>query len=427
MYKAISECRICGNTDLLSVLDLGHQALTGIFPLPGEGVEQGPLELVKCREDSSHTTCGLVQLRHSFDPQFLYTDQYGYRSGLNASMVAHLGRLAAALKTVVPLAPGDVVLDIGSNDGTLLRAMDEPGLTLVGMDPTGVKFKQYYPDHIRLIPDFFSSRSFLREAGQVRAKVVTSVSMFYDLESPLEFMREVHEILADDGVWLFEQSYLPLMLQANSYDTVCHEHLEYYSLRQICWMADRAGLKIIDVSFNDVNGGSFSVMAARSTSDYEGNSTKILSVLAGEDQQGLAGLNVYRDFNDRVHLHRTRLMEHLDRSLNDGKRIFGYGASTKGNVVLQFCGITPRYLPYIAEVNSDKFGHVTPQTSIPIISEREARAMKPDCFLVLPWHFRDFIVQREAEYLNSGGSLLFALPEIALVSSTAPQPCGAAV
>lgn len=417
MYKTISQCRICGNTDLELVLDLGSQALTGVFPRErNDPVPTAPLELIKCRADETRDTCGLVQLRHSFETGEMYGMNYGYRSGLNQSMVRHLEALAAKIKSMVHLLPGDLVLDIGSNDSTLLQAMAEPGLRLVGMDPTGVKFRQHYPPHIHLIPEFFSAERFRTEVGEQAARVVTSIAMFYDLESPVDFMRQIREILAADGVWVFEQSYLPTMLARNSYDTICHEHLEYYAVKQILWMAARTGLKIVDIELNDVNGGSFCVVASRHESSYAPNEAAISKLLRGERESGLDATRIYSDFRDRTLRHRDQLRCFLRESRENGERILGYGASTKGNVVLQFAGITAEDLPCIAEVNEDKFGSFTPGGLIPIIPEDEARAMAPDAFLVLPWHFRDQIIERENRFLTGGGKLIFPLPNLEVVS-----------
>ena len=258
MYKKVEKCRICGNTHLEQVLDLGEQMLTGVFPREkGEKVTTGPLRLVKCT--GTNDACGLLQLEHSYDLGEMYGENYGYRSGLNASMVAHLHNKVKRILGMVNLQAGDLVIDIGSNDSTTLQAYPANGAVLVGVDPTGVKFKTYYPQHIQLIPDFFSAELVQARFPNKKAKVVTSFSMFYDLEDPLGFMRQVHDVLAEDGIWVFEQSYMPTMLATNSYDTVCHEHLEFYALRQIQWMAERVGFRIKDVEFNDVNGGSFSV------------------------------------------------------------------------------------------------------------------------------------------------------------------------
>ena len=248
MYKVITKCRICDNTNLVSVLQLGEQALTGVFPVLGsKPVTTGPLELVKCHAEDDSKCCGLLQLRHSYSMDELYGANYGYRSGLNPTMVEHLHSKVSTIMCHVDLAPGDLVIDIGSNDSTLLQGYGRKDIDLLGFDPTAIKFHKYYPDHIGLVPDFFSRNSARTHLSSRKAKIITSISMFYDLEDPIEFMSTVYDCLADDGVWVFEQSYMPTMLQMNAYDTVCHEHLEYYGLRQIKWMTDRCGFKIVDV------------------------------------------------------------------------------------------------------------------------------------------------------------------------------------
>ena len=418
MYTNISRCRICGNKDLDSLLDLGRLALTGIFPAcRGTEMPALPLELVKCRDNGSSHTCGLVQLRQSFQPAAMYGLNYGYRSGLNRSMVDHLQKKAEKIKSVVNLGENDLILDIGSNDGTLLKAMDRPGLDLIGMDPTGVKFREFYPPHITLIPDFFSAPKFLKESGERKAKVVTSIAMFYDLDDPLDFVRQVYEILAEDGVWIFEQSYLPTMLAMTAYDTICHEHAEYYALKQILWMLDKVGFVIIGVELNTVNGGSFSVTAAKKSSGYARDESSVQRLLCEEKRIDLSGNDIYDQFRARVFKHRDELQQFLRAARKMGHLTLGYGASTKGNVMLQFCGITAEELPFIAEINTDKFGAFTPGTKIPIISEDEARSMKPDAFLVFPWHFRDSIVARENRFLDTGGKLVFPLPKIEVLGN----------
>lgn len=413
MPSEVTKCRVCENRDLIPVLSLGDQALTGVFPRRAdEPITSGPLELVRCDDQGSDRACGLLQLRHSFDLGEMYGANYGYRSGLNRSMVEHLNGKVAAIRRLVDLRAGDLVIDIGSNDGTLLRAYPE-SYTLVGIDPTGSKFKDYYPPHIRLIPDFFSGK-LVSNLGAGKARVISSIAMFYDLESPLDFMRQIHEVLADDGVWVFEQSYMPTMLDVNAYDTVCHEHLEYYGLKQIKWMTDQVGFKIIDVELNAINGGSFSVTVAKTSAPFE-ESAAVAAILADEQRRRLDTPVPYEQFKRGVFHHRDQLKAFFATTRAAGQTILGYGASTKGNVILQFCQLTRSDIPCIAEVNSDKFGCFTPGTLIPIVSETAARAMKPDYFMVLPWHFKDNITARESTYLASGGKLFFPLPELTTV------------
>jgi hypothetical protein len=415
MFSVISRCRICGNTDLQPVLSLGEQYLTGIFPRTRDAkLTKGPLELVRCHGQGK---CGLLQLRHSYDLAEMYGPDYGYRSSLNKSMVAHLQDIVRKLTARVPVRNNDLVLDIGSNDGTLLGTYPENGPTLVGMDPSAGKFRKYYRPDIHLIVDFFSAKNRNDKFPARKAKIVTSIAMFYDLEDPTAFMRQIESILSDEGVWHFEQSYMPAMLRVNAYDTVCHEHLDYYSLAQIKWMSDRAGLKILDVEINDVNGGSFAVTVAKQASAHKPDDAKLDAILREEKRLGLDTPAPYERFAERVFDHREKLRSTLSRLRGEGKTVLGYGASTKGNVILQFCGLGRGEIPAIAEVNADKFGCFTPGTNIPIISEADAHARRPDYLLVLPWHFRDNLLARESKYLSSGGRMLFPLPEIEIVPS----------
>lgn len=407
-YKKISGCRVSGSKNLVSVLQLGHQELTGVFPAPGEPVTSGPLELVWCQDS------GLLQLAHTYDSSEMYGDNYGYRSGLNASMVRHLTNKIGFIEKFAQVAPGDVVLDIGSNDCTSLKAYSVAGIKRIGIDPTGEKFKEYYPDDVELVPDFFTADNF-RKVSQKAAKVVTSIAMFYDLDDPIKFARDIASVLAPDGVWHFEQSYMPAMLRTTSYDTICHEHLEYYSLGVVKIILEAADMRVVDVQMNSVNGGSFAVTAAHKNSSYKANDAVINWMLEQEDRMGLNTVRPFREFEDRVYRHRADLTRLLKALAADGKKVLGYGASTKGNVTLQFCGITENEVQAIAEVNTEKFGKVTPGTRIPIISEAEAKAMEPDYFLVLPWHFKEGILQREKEYSAKGGKFIFPFPEIEIV------------
>lgn len=408
--KRIEECRVSGSKHLVNVLSLGDQVLTGVFPRTRqESITKGPLELVWCPES------GLLQLSHSFDLKEMYGDNYGYRSGLNKSMIKHLQNKVEYLTRIRPVNVGDVVLDIGSNDATLLHAYKTRGLKRIGIDPTGIKFKRFYENEIQLIPDFFSARIYRQKFPNQNPDIITSIAMFYDLENPTLFVAEIAQILNKNGIWHFEQSYMPAMLRMNSYDTVCHEHLEYYSLHVVKKLVEQFDLKIIDVQVNGVNGGSFGVTVARADSTYSENLPIIEWMLNQEERMGLDTPRPYRDFEERVYRHRedfTRLIRNINA---DGQIVAGYGASTKGNVLLQFCQFTESDIPCIAEVNPDKFGAYTPGTFIPILSEDEVRAMKPAYMVVLPWHFRESIIQREADYLASGGRLIFPFPEIEIV------------
>jgi NDP-4-keto-2,6-dideoxyhexose 3-C-methyltransferase len=403
---------VCGNPQLDLVVDLGEQYLTGVFPRhkAEKEVTCGPLRLVKCH--GGDEVCGLLQLQHSYDLGEMYGDNYGYRSGLNPSMVRHLQGKVASIRSQVNLVAGDLVVDIGSNDGTTLAAYPE-SLNLVGIDPTGEKFRKHYQPHIQLIPDFFSAELVEQVYPGKKAKVITSFSMFYDLESPVDFAKQIAAVLdPKDGIWVLEQSYMPLMLERTAYDTICHEHLEFYALSQIVWIADKAGLKVVDVELNDVNGGSFSVTAAHKGSRHTDANRTVENLLAKEQSQGLNTQVPYREFSQRIEESKKALQAFVQKAKNEGKRIVGIGASTKGNVLLQYCGFTTNDIEVIGEVNPDKFGALTPGTWIPIDNEVNVLEMKPDYLLVLPWHFRDFFTSNPA---FKEMMLVFPLPELEII------------
>ena len=236
--------------------------------------------------------------------------------------------------------------------------------------------------------------------------------MFYDLEDPNLFVSDIYEILEDEGIWHFEQSYMPTMIKHNSYDTICHEHLEYYTLTNVFDLLNNNGFKILDVQLNDINGGSFSVTASKKNSKMISNIKKINSIIEDEKKLKLQNENSYTKFTNHIIKHKKDLIKLIKSIKKDGKKIIGYGASTKGNVILQYCGLSSKELECIADVNKDKFGSYTPGSNIKIISEKEAKKLNPDYMLVLPWHFRKNIIERESFFLKKGGKLIFPLPKI---------------
>lgn len=405
-FQNISKCRVCGGAELTTVFDLGHQFLTGVFPSSKEQpVTSGPVELVKCTE---YNGCGLVQLLQSYDLSEMYGMNYGYRSGLNSSMVQHLHGKVNKLLDLEILNEGDLIIDIGSNDATTLKAYPEGKYELIGVDPTGIKFHDYYPPAITLVPDFFPSDALSDRLGEKKAKVITSFSMFYDLEDPVHFAQTVCDHLAPDGIWNFEQSYMPMMLATNSFDTICQEHLEFYSFKQIEWICDAVGMKVIDVEFNNINGGSFSIIAAKSSSSHVVNQQKLQEIRNSEETLKVNELDVFVEFRANVELEKKKLIDFLVEAQAEGLKVLGLGASTKGNVLLQYYNLSSQLLQAIGEVNPDKYGCYTPGTNIPLMAETEILAKDPDYLLVLPWHFKDFFLSLDK---LKGRKLIFPLPQ----------------
>jgi hypothetical protein len=405
-----SVCRITGNSDLVTVVDLGQHHLCGHFPSSkSDFIPLGDLKLGLSQSSS------LLQLVDNPPVEEMYGDNYGYRSGLNMSMVNHLTTKASRLLEICNSDVIDVVLDIGSNDGTLLNTYPDTIAFKVGIDPTISKFINYYDPSVITHSGFFNSEVFLGITGSKKAKIITSISMFYDLPDPRGFCQQVRDVLHRDGIWHFEQSYMPSMLRTNSYDTICHEHIEYYSLQVVHNILLTVGLKIIDVTFNSINGGSFAVTAAHVDSKYSSNSTIINWMLRMEARMQLDSPGIYRKFEQTAYNHRRDLKDLMKSLRKEGMKVAGYGASTKGNVILQFCSLCESDIFAIAEVNEDKYGRYTPGTLIPIQSEEVVKAEAPDYLLVLPWHFRESILKRESDFLNQGGKLIFPLPEIEIV------------
>jgi GDP-D-mannose dehydratase len=409
-YK-LNSCRICKHTDLADVIDLKQQVITSRWPVYGDfSTPSTPVCLCLCKN------CGLVQLKETTNSNELYEYEYGYRSGISNTMRQHLLEYQREIISKVDLEAGDTILDIGSNDSTMLQYYDS-SYKRIGCDPTGLQFKEHY-GNVALIPTYFTYDNFTGVYGSDRkCKIVSSISMFYDLPDPVQFAKDIHAVLTDDGIWTCEQSYLLTMLRQNSIDTICHEHLEYYALSQVKRIADMSGFKIIDVSFNECNGGSFRVYFAKDTSTkYTECTDKINSILQDEDAYSIMTEQTYVSFMNRVDGEVQKLKDFISWVNADSKQVYIYGASTKGNCLLQYANLTEADIPYAVERNPSKFGKMT-STGIPIISEEVMRAKPPAYLLVLPWHFKDEILIRESNYLNNGGQFIFPFPEFTIVGN----------
>ena len=405
----IKKCRSCSSKKLVKCLNLGDQALTGVFPKKkNEKITKGNLTLLYCKN------CSLLQLSRNFDKNEMYGPNYGYMSSLNPTMITHLKSKAKKLQKQAYLKNSDCIIDIGSNDGTFLSFFEKKFFR-VGVDPTIVKFHKKYDKGLVGISDFFSKETLNKYKIFKKAKLITSIAMFYDLEDPVSFAKDIYESLDNDGIWHFEQSYMPSMIKNVSYDTICHEHLEYYSLKSVKYILDKANFKIIDIGFNNINGGSFSLTVAKKNSKRFQGSKLVKWSLRKEDLFGYNNIDTIKDFAKKVLIHR-KLFKNLIFNLKKmKKKVIGYGASTKGNVILQYCGLNDKQIPYIVDVNPYKRNRFTPGSKIKIINDRDFKSKKPDYLIVLPWHFREFIISKERKYLKNGGNIIFPLPEIEII------------
>ena len=409
-------CRVCGSSALTPVINLGEQYLQGSFVKPGKEEppqRKIPLALVRCDPTRDEKACGLLQMQHTVPPEILYS-AYWYRSGTNQTMRSHLQGIAEDGVSIIGKSKA-FVLDIGCNDGTLLNYYPQHFIKF-GVDPSDVA--QEIADDITVIQDIFPSPELLKRTQGEKFDVITSIAMFYDLEDPVTFCQEIKAVLADDGVWIFEMSYMPSMLKMNSYDTICHEHLEYYSLAVLEDILNKADLKIVDAVLNDINGGSIRCYATHIdnfTFKKQEALQRIQQLRQEEFDLELDTDKPYKNFQDRINVHKEQLIGMLKNLKKEGKSIHIYGASTKGNTILQWCGIDNRIIDYAAERNPDKYGAYTLGTDIPIISEAESRAMNPDYYLVLPWHFKEEFLKREEETLKSGVGMIFPLPTVDII------------
>ena len=412
-------CRVCQSSSLTKVIDLGEQHLQGSFLKPGRQVpplRRVPTSLVRCNPELDEKACGLLQTEHTVPPEVLYS-VYWYRSGTNATMTNHLRGIAEEASALYG-RPGARVLDIGCNDGTLLAAYPQT-FAKIGIDPSDLANE--VPPGITVIHDLFPSDDLFHALDGNLCDIVTSIAMFYDLEDPVAFAMSIASRLAPEGIWIVEMSYMPKMLEMDSYDTICHEHLEYYSLAVLEQIMDRAGLKVVRVEENDINGGSIRCYVGDKSSVKHGKPEWRDAIAAMRQKEFDLELDTdkpYKNFQARIDAHAKKLLGLLKKLKSEGSTIHIYGASTKGNTILQWCGIDKTIIDVAAERNPDKFGARTLGTDIPIVSEAESRAMKPDYYLVLPWHFQEEFLKREEKTLAAGTGMIFPLPEVEIVRAT---------
>lgn len=403
MLGVITECRLCSSTSLDVILSLGFLEFTGVFPArPEERGEGGELTLVLCE------SCTLVQLDRSFPPEKMYGEGYGYRSSLNQSMVNHLASHAQYLQEKIGLSPSDVICDIGSNDGTFLNSFQQvDARNKIGIDPAAEHLSAHYTPGTLFSPTFFSRESF-ENLTTAKASLVTSIAMFYDLEDPVEFALDIASILKPGGFWFLEQSYMPWMVQTGAYDTICHEHIEYYSLKSIREIFKRSGFELVDAFTTPANGGSLAVLARKNKVDES-----VLTPLdLDEESLQLGSVDGFSAFKKAVGQHRQELPAIIQRARSSGKRVAGLGASTKGSVILQWCGLDNQDIDVIGEVNPDKVGKLMAGTSIPIVEESKVFKDSYESLLVLPWHFRSTFVNLVDGMPEPRPQLIFPLPNI---------------
>ena len=405
----IKNCRNCGNTNLAFLFTLGNLAFTGKFPTKAQKIPKAKLTLVMCK------SCKLVQLDRNFNRDYLYGKDYGYRTGINRTMTKHVQSVAKMASKRIKLRSGDAVLDIASNDATLLKSYNNKSIITVGVDPLINKYRKYYSKINYKFSNFFSSKILSKTLKDKKFKIITALSMFYDLPKPNLFLKDIKKILHKDGIFILEHADLYSIYKNSVFDTICHEHLEYYSSPVIFNMIKKHNLEVFNHKFNDINGGSSQYFICHKNSKFKVNKKRIQKIINLEKKLKLTDVSAYKKFYKKILVIKDKLNFKIQEINKKNQIIHGYGASTKGNVLLQYFNINNKDLPYIAERNPKKFDKFTPGTKIRIVSEEISRKKAPNYYLVLPWHFKKEILKREKKIRSKGCKFIFPLPKISVV------------
>tara|TARA_B100000963_G_scaffold337769_1_gene334054 strand:+ start:272 stop:1489 length:1218 start_codon:yes stop_codon:yes gene_type:complete len=403
----IKQCRNCKSKKLITLFSLGNLCFTGKFSSLKDNIKKKPVTVVLCK------SCELVQLAHNYNLKYLYGPDYGYRTGINRTMTDHVKKITQTLAKKTSLKKNDLVLDIASNDGTLLNSYKK-NIIKFGVDPILNKYKKNYKKIRYSISGFFSA-SKVREKTKKKFKIISALSVFYDLLNPNKFLRDVKTLLLPEGVFLLEFADLASIIKYKMFDTICHEHLEYYSSKVIINLVKKNDLRVFDIKQNFINGSSKQYYICHRNSKIKSNSKIIKKTLMSESKLKLNTVKTFKKFIQKINLLKTRLNNKIKYIRRNNQSIHCYGASTKGNVLLQYFNIDNKKISFAAERNKNKYGLVTPGSKIKIISEENSRKMKPDYYLVLPWHFKKEILKREKNSLRTGTKFIFPLPNFEII------------
>lgn len=409
----IHECRACGSTNLAPIISLGNQYITNFVNSEEDHkkIPKVPLDLIICKD------CKVLQLRHNAPAESMWDEQYWYKSGISTTIKNDLKDIVEKSTKLVDIKDDDVVIDIGANDGTLLSFHTKGNY--VGFEPSKNVANEAKSKGFKIINDFFNAELFKKEFGDKKAKLITAISMFYDLEDPNQFLRDIISVLDKEGLFVIQQNYLATMLKYNAFDNICHEHREYYSFLALRNLLEKHGLEIFDVEQSTINGGSIRtyirLKGSTSIKPFDGADQRIAEIIDMENKMELNTMKPYLEFAARIDKIKEDLVNFLKQEKAKGKRIWIYGASTRGNVILQYFDLTTKLIDAIADKNADKYGKKTVGSLIPIFPPEDMRNAHPDYLVVNTWHFFDEIKTQENEYFQKGGTLIAPLPELRVV------------
>ena len=405
LYNKINKCRVSNNKKLLFVAKFPDMGLTGTFPKnTRQKIIKTPMEIV------FSNTSKLLQLKHNYNPKILYGKNYGYRSGLNKIMIKHLKKKFFSLKKFLKIKKNDLILDVGSNDSTFLNFFN---CQRIGVDPSIIKLKKYYNKSIQTYPKIFDQA--YPKLKKKSFKLITAIAMFYDLKKPTDFLFKIKKILNKSGILHIEVAYLPEIINKFSYDTFCQEHYEYYSMHSLKYICDKSKMKIVDVGFNKINGGSIWLNITHKESKLKEQYKKIKKILKIEKKEKIDKVDTYKKYFRKIFNHSKQLNKILTKIKKNGYKIYGYGASTKGNVLLQLSKIDNKLIENIFEINKEKFTKYTPISKIRIINELQIKKIKPDYVLLLIWHFGKFVTNK-IKKLNNKTKIIIPFPKIKIIN-----------
>jgi SAM-dependent methyltransferase len=415
--KERQTCRSCGSPILEPVLSLGNIYVSDFLDDDSAQKNIAPLDLVLC--NAMNGGCGLVQLRHTVPSDFLYR-QYWYKSGISETIRTDLKDTVDKAQKLINLKDGDIVVDIGCNDGTMLRYYSGENITKVGFEPAYNLVKEAEVGKNIIINDFFNHESFRKKFGNKKSKIITAISMFYDLDNPNEFLEDIVKTMDKDGIFIIQQNYLVNMLENNAFDNICHEHLEYYSLFSLENLLKNHNLEVFDVELNSINGGSIRTyikLKENSIRPFNGAEKRIDEIRQKEKNMELHNSKPYLQFVGRVENIKMQLYSFISQEIKHGKKVMVCGASTRGNTTLQYCNLDYRLLDSAVDKNPEKWGKRTVETKIPIAPMEHYMEVKPDYVLVLPWHFFEEIRLKESKYLPSKTKFIVPMPSFRIVDS----------
>lgn len=411
--KPIEKCRSCGSDKLIPIISLGKHYVSNFVNSKEEQGIKIPLELVLCNQ------CKLLQLKYSAPDESMWNEQYWYKSGINSIIRNNLKDIVKKSEEFVELKDNDIIIDVGCNDGTMFGYYKNKNLNLVGFEPCHNVAEEAKEKGYHVVPNFFNAEVFKIEHGNKKAKLITAISVFYDLEDPNKFLEDIKECLDKDGLFIIQQNYLVSMLENNAFDNICFEHRAYYSFDSLKILLEKHGLEIFDVELNNINGGSFLTyikFKENKTLSILGSEVRIAQIKEKERNMKLDILEPYQSFAIRIEKIKNDILEFLVRERIKGKTIGIVGASTRGNTLLQYFGLTPKLIIAAADANKDKWGKKTVGTLIPVVSIDEMKKINPDYQLVIIHHLFEGLRDKEKDFLKRGGKFILPLPEFKIVS-----------